>query len=223
VLLKDGRSLRIAGLETFALFGVDADKAEVAMRGRLEAAVAGVPLRIRLLAPTPDRYGRLPAIVATSDGTLVQEMLAREGRAIAFAAGEDVPCFGEILAAEDEARRKGRGFWAGRSLPEADPRELEPFVGRLAIFEGVVISVGNRPTTSYLNFGARWSEDVTAEIGAADRDRFGGEAALAALAGKRLRIRGFLLQRNGPVLTLRSPLQVEVLGHAKLTAEGHKP
>jgi endonuclease YncB( thermonuclease family) len=223
VVLQDGRALRVAGIESFALLGVDADEAEATMRARLEAAVAGVPLRFRLLSAVPDRYGRLPALLAPQDGPPVQEMLARAGHAIAFAGGEAMPCFAEILAAEDEARREQRGFWAGRELPQADPEALAGRIGRFAIFEGTVISVGNRPLTTYLNFGTSWLKDVTAEIDAGDRDRFGGEAALAALAGKRLRVRGFLQEASGPVAILRSPMQIEVLENAEPTAKGSKP
>jgi micrococcal nuclease len=75
-----------------------------------------------------------------------------------------------------------------------------------------VVSVGNRRTRTYLNFGGRWTEDVTVEIEARDRERFGGEAGLAALSGWRVRVRGYVEERRGPAIILRSPLQIEKLG-----------
>jgi hypothetical protein len=125
-----------------------------------------------------------------------------------------VPCFDKILAAEDEARRGRGGYWQRLSLPWARPASLTPYIGRFAIFEGKVISVGNRPARTYLNFGGLWSEDVTVEIGARDREALGGAAALAALAGKRVRIRGYVDERSGPVVVVTSPNQMEVVGEA---------
>jgi hypothetical protein len=85
-------------------------------------------------------------------------------------------------------------------------------VGRFAIFEGRVISVGARRTLTYLNFGLRWSEDVTVAIEARHRARFGGEARIADLTGRRVRIRGFVEERAGPMVAVTTPMQVEVLG-----------
>jgi len=210
VVLADGRVLRLAGLEPF-LFGDDPDGAELAVLKRLLALAAGRALTARLVSAEPDRYGRLPALIALGDA-LLQERLAREGLAIAFAGGDPMPCFDRILAAEAAARRERRGFWAKARVPAADPDQLGGHIGRFAIFEGVVVSVGNRRRRTYLNFGGWWKEDVTVEIDARDRERFGGEAALAELAGRRVRVRGFVEEKGGPMVAVRSPMQIEVIG-----------
>jgi hypothetical protein len=209
-MLDDGRTLRVAGIESFALLLDDGDDAEAALQRRLQALLAGAPVRLRLVDGGSDRHGRLPALIAAGGG-LVQEKLARDGVAIPFATGEPLPCFADMLAAEGEARRSGRGFWAGAALPEADPQVLADRLGRFAIFEGMVISVGNRRVRTYLNFGERWADDVTVEIDAEDRERFGGEAELARLAGRRVRVRGFLEERGGPAMRIRSPMQIEII------------
>lgn len=219
VALQDKRVLRLAGIESFAL--LQDEDAEAVLKRRLQALIAGVPLRVRLLSDKPDRYGRLPALIAAGDA-LVQEIVAREGLAIAFASGDPIPCFERILAAEGEAREERRGFWADMTLPAAWPAALEARIGRFAIFEGLVVSVGNRRARSYLNFGTWWSADVTAEIAAGDRERFGGEAELAKLAGRRLRLRGFLEEKGGPMMVVRSPMQVEILP-LSVTLNGETP
>jgi endonuclease YncB( thermonuclease family) len=212
VSLVDGRVLRLAGIEPFAILLEDAGAAEEALRHRLGALLDGATLRFALLATEPDRHGRFPALVAAEDGRLVQEIVAREGLAIAFPAGIAAPCFEAVLSAENEARWKGRGFWKGAlPLPWASPAALRPHIGRFTIFEGRVISVGNRRATTYLNFGRRWTEDVTAEIAEKDRESFGGEARLADLAGKRVRLRGYLEEKAGPLMKLRVPQQLELL------------
>jgi hypothetical protein len=170
----------------------------------------GQPVLVRLAGRDEDRYGRYPALIAAGD-TLLQEALAGEGLAIAFASGDALPCFERILAAEAAARRSVRGFWSESSLPEADPEALNPWIGHFTIFEGDVLSVGNRAARTYLNFGTRWSDDVTVEIEARDRKYFGGKEALAALVGRRVRVRGFLESKAGPMMAIRSPLQLEIL------------
>jgi hypothetical protein len=222
VALADGRVLAVAGIESFAILSDDGDAAEAALRQRLAALVTEDSIALSLVSTAPDRYGRLPALIATADGRLVQEELAKAGLAIAHAGGGPLPCFAEILAAEDAARRAKRGFWARVTIPAARPAALQERIGRFAIFEGTVISVGNRRARSYLNFGGLWSEDVTVEIAAGDRAGFGGEAALAELAGRRVRVRGFLVDKAGPMMELRSPLQLEILGGVA-AANGEMP
>ncbi len=214
IRLRDGRVLRLAGIEPFNLFLPDADRAEAELQAGVDRLVGSGAVRIQLVSGDADRYGRLPAMVWAGD-VLLQEAAAREGLAIAFANGVPLPCFDRILAAEDSARAAGLGFWKGHAVPAATPSALGSRIGRFAIFTGRVLSVGNRPGRSYLNFGRRWSEVATVEIAARDREAFGGEAKLAALAGRRVRVRGFLRQSGGPMLTLRSPIELEVLDAAK--------
>ena len=211
VTLADGRQLRLAGIETFALLVDDGDAAEAALEIRLQELVAGRPLRVRWVSDEPDRYGRLPALVATADEQLLQQRMVDEGLAIVLASGESVPCLAALLEAEAEARRLRRGFWADHRVPQARPAVLAERIGRFAIFEGTVLSVGNRTARTYLNFGTWWARDVTVTIEDRYRERFGGEAELAKLSGRHLRVRGFVEERGGPLVNVRSPSQIEVL------------
>jgi len=211
--LDDGRMLRLAGVEPFTLLLPDAENAEEMVQRRLTDLLAGVAPRVLLVSDKPDRHGRLPALIAAG-GSLVEETLVKEGLAIAFAGGDALPCFDRILAAEAEARRAHRGFWAQASVAEARPGALGSRIGRFTIFEGTVLSASNRRATTYLDFGRRWSEDVTIEIAAKDRKAFGGEPVLARLAGSRIRARGYLEEKGGPMLPVRSPMQIEILSPA---------
>lgn len=210
IALADGRTLRLAGIEPMSLLG-GGGESDLALRDRIAALTAGAPLAFVALGKAEDRHGRLPSLAAV-DGEVLQTRLLREGLAVFFATGTALPCLEDMLAAESEARRERRGFWAGSAaLPPPLPEALRDHVGHFAIFEGEVLSVGNRRDRTYLNFGGRWSEDVTVEIEARHRKSFGGEAALAALAGLRLRIRGFLQEKAGPMMTVTSPMQIERL------------
>lgn len=212
VALADGRKLRPAGIETFALLSPGDPHVEAPVLTRMRALMEGMEVRLRAVGRKPDRYGRVPALIALPDGRLLTEELAAEGLAIAFSEDDGLPCFAPLLAAEAEARRAGRGHWSGdlAQLPAARPKALAGPAGRFAIFQGKVISVGTRKWRTYLNFGYRWSEDVTVTIEARDRERFGGDAGLERLAGRRVRVRGFLDTRSGPTMTIRSPNQLEI-------------
>jgi hypothetical protein len=211
VLLADGRQIHPAGIESFALIRPADSEAEAPLLAEMRRMLVG-SIRVRVLSETPDRYGRLPALIATMDGRLAQEHLAGLGIAVAYAA-TPVPCLDSVIAAEAAARRSRSGLWSGEmaQLPRASPAVLSPHIGGFVIFEGEVISVGTREWRTYLNFGRRWSEDVTATIEARDRGLFGGEAALEGLAGRWVRARGFLEERAGPTMALRSPAQLEIL------------
>lgn len=209
--LTDGRLVRAAGIESFALIGKDAERADALLADRLASLLAGRQARFHFMSDRTDRYGRLAAFVAI-DGALVQAQLAGEGVALALPDGAAAAdCVADILAAEADARGQQVGLWAEAAVLPAEPGALSPHLGGYVIFEGKVLSVGNRTRRTYLNFGRWWSEDVTVIIDARDRDIFGGTEALEALAGRRVRVRGFVEERGGPLVNARWTGQIEVL------------
>ena len=176
------------------------------------SGLAGKSLGVRYLADRPDRRGRRPVLLY-SDDRLVQALLIADGLAIAYPSGETLPCAKRLLAAERLARTARRGFWKGDRDWIAAPR-ADQFAGRLnrfVILQGRVLSVGTRKNRTYLNFGGRWSSDVTVEVPAGRRDLFGGTPALEALSGKWLRVRGFAVEKSGPMIEVRHVWQIEVL------------
>ncbi|MHA1190233.1 MAG: hypothetical protein ACTSSQ_07230, partial [Alphaproteobacteria bacterium] len=93
-------------------------------------------------------------------------------------------------------------FWrdSGVTILPSNPAILSLHIGRYAIIEGEVLTVGNRKNRTYLDFGERWSEDFKVEIDQKDRKRFGGSAALEAYAGRIVQIRGTLQSKRGPMI-----------------------
>src|SRR5688572_11484486 len=61
--VEDGRALRVAGVESFALLLPERAEADAALQRRLHALIAGAPLHVRVLSDAPDRYGRLAALI----------------------------------------------------------------------------------------------------------------------------------------------------------------
>ncbi len=84
--------------------------------------------------------------------------------------------------------------------------------GRFALVEGKVLSVRESGATIYVNFGRRWTRDFTVII----LRRLGKAFTTAGvepkkLEGRRIRVRGWIEQRGGPIITAEAPEQIEVL------------
>jgi len=213
IVLRDKTRLRLAGIEPAAAFlGEGADPVSDPLPARLEALLSGAPVTVRALADLPDRHGRIPALLFLASGEFLQKRLVAEGVAIAFAAAEDFPCFDDLRAAERDARETRAGAWRDAGpLPANRPDIVAARIGRFAILQGRILSVGTRYTATWLDFGHRWSSDVTVRIDRADRAKFGGEAALEALAGRDIMVRGYLTEAGGPLLEAGSPAAIEIL------------
>lgn len=59
-----------------------------------------------------DRYGRLLAFVHLEDGTVLNEAMLADGYAKVYYT--DFRYLGRYLRLQEDARREGRGLWAGR-------------------------------------------------------------------------------------------------------------
>ena len=77
--------------------------------------------RVNLLITDSDRYGRKVSEVRLSDGTLIQEVLVREGLALVYRPYlKDCPSAAIVEQAEAEAKQQQRGVWS-------DPKFVEPW------------------------------------------------------------------------------------------------
>jgi endonuclease YncB( thermonuclease family) len=205
LLLADGRELRLAGIE-----------AADASRATLQALVAGHQLRLERLGPENDRYGRLVAFAFAGDAQQsLQQVLLEQGYARVSARVGDKPCADGLLSAERAARTDRRGLWADPNfapLSAENLTRLQAEHGRFALVEGKVLSVRESGATIYVNFGRRWTRDFTVII----LRRLGRAFAAAGvepkkLEGRRIRVRGWIEQRGGPIIAAEAPEQIEIL------------
>jgi len=207
LLLEDGRTVRLAGIET-------APGAEFPQPG-----TAIVLKRVATIGES-DRYGRLNAQVFISESGSehwLQADLVGSGQARVAARLGDIGCARALHAREQAARAGKLGLWAdpyyviGRA---EDPAEVLKSRGRFALVEGKVVSVRESGGTIYVNFGRRWTEDFTVTIAKRNERAFsaaGLEPRL--LAGRRVRIRGYVEERGGPWVEAAAPEQIEVIGN----------
>lgn len=219
--LEDGRLIRLA--QILIKSPADGDSAAAVARAAHRAvsdavASAGGQLDLRVLSARPDRYGRIAAQVeapGAANGWL-QGRLIDLGLAQVSALLDDPACIGDLLRREAAARSGRRGLWSteiGTIWHAGRPGALAARTGRFAIVEGRVVSVGERPRRTYLNFGSNWAEDFTVLIDAGDVPRLeAGGLVAGELVGQWVRVRGWILDDRGPAIQVTHPGQLEVVG-----------
>jgi len=125
-------------------------------------------------------------------------------------------CAGELLSREKAARKARLGLWA---YPYYDVLNVETLVdvpaqrGRFALVEGTVSSVRESGATIYMNFGQRRSQDITVTVPKRNERTFAAAGVdLKNLAGRRIRVRGWIEQRGSEdraFLAAERPEQIE--------------
>ena len=205
LLLDDGREVRLAAIET-------PDGAATA----LAALVQGRSVTLEADREASDRYGRLVAFAIPAGSTeTLQESLLSAGQARVSSRISVKSCAAALLTVEKTARAAHRGLWADPNfapLPAEDYRRLRAETGHFVLVEGKVLSVRTSGATIYVNFGRRFIRDLSLTI--LRRLRAGFSAAgiePGTLEGHRIRVRGWLERRRGPIIAVDAPEQIEVI------------
>jgi len=205
LMLADGRELRLAAIEA-------------APRGRaaLQKLAAGRQLRLAAAGAGRDRYGRLSAFAfAGAASQSLQAALLAAGAARVAARVGSRACADALLAAERAARAAGRGLWADPNfapLAAKNVPRLEAERGHFVLVEGKVLSVHPSGGTIYMNFGRRWTRDFAVVILRRRQMEFAAAGVdPKQLEGRRVRVRGWIEQRRGPVIEAEWPEQIELI------------
>jgi endonuclease YncB( thermonuclease family) len=214
----DGRTLRLSDGREVRLTGIAPLADSIAATTALTALVGHRDIVLQGDNDTPDRYGRQHAFVTLpGDNISVQSKLLRTGAALLTGTIVTGDCTAELAVAEDSARRAGLGLWAapGTIKNAEKPDDILAELGRFTLVEGTVVSARQSGATFYLNFGRRWTRDFAVIIrkemvGLLSRDGIDTKA----LAGRRVRVRGWIERRGGPRIEVRGTGQIAVLDHS---------
>jgi endonuclease YncB( thermonuclease family) len=220
-LLDDGREIRLPGIEVPpppypGETGARA-QAGTAAWAALEAILAGQTVELRQSQPAVDRYGRTLAHAYVmregSQQSAAREMLATGFARVAAQAGE-AACAADLLAQEQTARKSKLGLWREAYyavLGSENLGELLAERGHFTVVEGRVLSVRESAGTIYMNFGRRWSQALTVTILKRNERNFVAAGVdPRRLANLRVRVRGFMEERNGPRIEAIRPEQIEI-------------
>jgi hypothetical protein len=145
----------------------------------------------------------------------VGELLVAEGLALVDPGEEDTLCRSNLLAVETRARERRLGLWKADGEPllrALDTAAVAKQVGRFAIVEGRVVSVGERTARTYLNFGhvGRGALTVTLPKRTWSTLRARGVTA-ESLRGRRVRARGIVEMWRAATMEVVAPELIEIL------------
>lgn len=218
--LDDGRRVRLAGIDAAKpLPGREADRrwplAEAAV-GALRELALGHSVELR--GGVEDRHGRRLAQVVRADGLWLQAELLRRGHARVLTRPDARDLAAELLAAEAEARAARRGLWRTRVYAVRAAEDIERLRrdrDSFQIVEGRVLTAAKVRGQVYLNFAEDWRSDFSVHIGRDAQKLFAREGLdPTALQGAMIRVRGWIADRNGPMIEATHPEQIERLGDA---------
>jgi len=216
LLLEDGREVRLVGIQApkLPLSRPNFRKWPLADEARdaLSALALGRTLTLSYGGQRTDRYRRLLAHLHDADGKWIQGEMLRQGMARVYSFADNRALVAEMLALEGEARAARRGIWRHPFYYIRDAMELSGDVGGFHVVEGTVRAVATVRRWTYLNFSDDWRTDFTVSIGSAARRLFlDAGFDLATLEGRRIRVRGWIDSRNGPMIEASHPEQIEAL------------
>lgn len=237
--LDDGAELRLIGaLSPRApdTGGTDSSfwEPETAAKSALEKLVLGRSIELAYLGRRTDRYGRLLAhafiivlpdsreLEAEPERIWVQAHLLGLGHARAYTLPTNTGCAAQMLAHEAVARAANAGLWGHAAYQVRDankPRDLARWRSTFQIVEGTVVRVVETRGATLLTFGNDGTGDFVVVLKSSERrDMKGALAAVNELAGKRVRVRGWIERRSGPAIEIHHPAQIEIVGDGPLSA-----
>ena len=219
-VLGDGREVRLAAIEVPALATPQgsAPSQGRAAAAALDALAGGDEVVLRQGEAGSDRYGRLLAygyVIRDGDQFLLQGELVAEGFA---RVGDRVvrPCSDDLLSREKSARADKLGLWADpyyEVLNAELPGNVLAHQGQFALVEGKIASVRESGPRIFVNFGRRRSGDITVTILKRKERTFAAAGPdLEALAGRSVRVRGWIEQRGDDRAWIEAerPEQIEI-------------
>jgi len=228
LMLDDGRTVRLAGVEAAKPpQGREEERRWPLAEGATQAlSELTLGRAVELRAAVADRYGRVLALVRRDDGEWLQDALLRRGLARVHTRPDARERATELLAAEAEARAARRGIWGTRvyAVRAADPAGLRRDRDSFQIVEGRVLHAARVRDQVYLNYGEDWRADFTVRVGR-DALRSFSRALVDPLAftGCVLRVRGWIVERNGPMIEVTHPEQIERVECATVPKKGGAP
>ncbi len=220
--LEDGRAVRLAGLEVPGAAS-DPSKAQTATNA-LVALISGQTVILKRGGSAQDRYGRLVAFAfaPNGEGRSLNSALVAAGYARTMPSNATKGCAKPLFAAEAKARAAKLGFWADpafSALQAEDRAHVLAERGRFALVEGKVWSVRDAGAATYVNFARHWSRGFSVVILRRNQRIFSSAGVEPkALEHHRIRVRGIVERRGGPIIEAEYPEQIEIIDeHARVT------
>jgi len=218
---KDGNEIRLVGIQApkLPLGRPNFDEWPLAKKAKhaLEALVLGKHVTLSFTGAERDRYARWLAHLDMIDKDLpiwIQGEMLRQGMARVYSFPDNRARVDEMLALETAARQARVGIWDHPfyAIRNPDKDALLNELGTFQLIEGRILDAAEVKGTVYLNFGADWRDDFTVSIDRKALKMF-RKAGFHPRdwSGHAVRVRGWLIKRNGPMIRATHPEQIELL------------
>lgn len=216
VVLADGRQVRLVGTQApkLALGRKNFTDWPLSPQSKntLDDLVSGETVDLAFGGVREDRHGRTLAHLARKDGLWVQGAMLAAGMSRVYSFADNRAAVGAMLELERDARAEMRGIWSHDYYAVRTVQQAAHQIGQFELVEGEVLNAADARSGSYLNFGRDWSTDFTVFVRREDRRIFDEDGFdLLALEGRQVRVRGWLVDHDGPMIEVSHPEQIEVL------------
>jgi endonuclease YncB( thermonuclease family) len=218
--MKDGRVILLAGLEIPDYDAYEPGPISIAARDLLKEMTEGEQIRIFVTKDASSgRTSRLGDMLAhleiQKDKKWVQGVLLSAGLARVKPTQRNTEMAKQMLALEDQARAEKKGLWADPRFAVLTPDTAAKGENNWGIVEGTVASATINHNVVYLQFGPDWHSDFTVALPTGIRQAFERSGMdPQSLGGKRIRVRGWLRDYNGPYMELENIAWLQVLSAA---------
>ncbi len=222
--VSSGGILKLAGGTELKLAGIllpqrpldgrvkDAAKRHDMALSALKSLTKDAEIR-RARNPPQDRHGREMAQIVVGSGLWLQAELVKQGLARVEPEVPGNACSERLLKVEAEARAGKAGLWGEADFQVKQAwatRKLLRLENTFQIVEGKVAKVAETKRFTYINFGKDWRTDFTASISSRTLRRLKKSGFKATqLQGRKVRIRGWITYRNGPMIEITQAAQIE--------------
>ena len=178
----------------------------------LEKLIKRKNLSIRYGGRRQDRHRRLLAHLYDQDNKWIQGELLRLGMARVYSFPDNRTRVAAMLKIERVARKARRGIWDHSFYDIRTPEESAEHIGTFQLVRGKIVNAAKVRTRVYLNFGKKWRKDFTIMLRSRAR-RYFRKARIDPLDlnGQTVLVRGWLRKRNGPMIEVTHPEQIEIV------------
>lgn len=171
-------------------------------------------------AAARDRMGNIFAHAVLDTNTAarwVQGDMVADGIAWADSSAANRTSLTELLAIEEDARSKLHGFWSNPGMRVRKADSIGGDRNQFMIITGTPVETANKKNVYFANFGTDWKTDFTISLTKENSRNFPSGFNIESLKDKPLRIRGWVFEKNGPMIELTHPEQFEFLPQPPVT------
>lgn len=223
VILSSGKQVRMVGTQAPKLAlnrknFIDWPMADLAKQ-ELETVALGKNAKLKYGGRKTDRHNRILAHLfidnINGEEIWLQEYMLKTGLARTYSFKDNRSCISQLLAAETSARNGRINIWGHDYYQIIDATNLKQLAkkhGTYQVIEGILLKFEHKYGQLYFNFGADYRTDFTISVGKVNRLAFAQSGIdFKKLVGKKIRVRGWLEKRGGPMIEATHPEQIEFL------------